>query len=150
MDDFHNCKACNEKLFGACKSKFCPFCGKTLELTTSPTAIDTPPLAVEGLPIVGSSTSGAVNVAAAIKSTTPEFKSKKNFSPPTIETDLTKEVALQRQRDEQRLREQTKLGEYEQARLRKVLFTRLPKNLKAMGLSFNVYALNAPLRKNVN
>lgn len=150
MDDFHNCKACNEKLFGACKSKFCPFCGKILELTSSPTAIDTPPLAVGEPPIVGFSSSGAVNVAAAIKSTTPEFKSKKNFSPPTIETDLAKEVALQRQRDEQRLREQTKLGEYEQARLRKVLFTRLPKNLKAMGLSFNVYALNAPLRKNGN
>ncbi len=99
---------------------------------------------------MGSSTSGAVNVAAAIKSTIPDSKSKKNFSPPTIETDLAKEVALQRQRDEQRLREQAKLGEYEQARLRKVLFTRLPKNLKAMDLSFNVYALSAPLRKNGN
>jgi hypothetical protein len=150
MDDFHNCKSCNEKLFGTCKSKFCPFCGKTLELTTSPSAFDTAPLAVEEPPIVGSSTSGAVKVTAAIQLTTPDSKSKKNFSPPTIESDLAKEVALQRQRDEQRLLERAEFGEFEQARLRKVLFSRLPKNLKAMGLSFDVYALNAPFHKNGN
>lgn len=150
MNDFHNCKACNEKLFGACKSTFCPFCGKTLELTISLSAFDVASLAVKQSPIMGASTSGVVEVIAAIKSTNSASRRKENHLLSANEMDLDKEVSLQRQKDEQRLRERAELGEFEQARLRKVLFSRLPTNLKAMGLSFNVYALNAPLRKNGN